>query len=57
MRYNELLVKYVGGDPRLAFYDEDYKQVGEEINVSQMNEEQIMAILDEKGFKKLEMRA
>jgi len=48
--YPALIVKYVGGDPRIEFYNKDQEKIAE-ISVSSMNVEQIHKVLQEKGLK------
>lgn len=48
-RYN-LPVEYVGGDPRLVFFDENETEV-KLVDVSQFDRKQIQMVLEAHGFK------
>jgi len=49
-QYDNLEVKYVGGDPRFVFYDADSHQVGDEEVVITKKKDELHDFLKQKGF-------
>ena len=49
-KYSGLTIDYVGGDPRIQFYDEAGEELDEAIDISKMDGEEIHVILMTRGI-------
>ncbi len=49
-KYPNLFVEYVGGDPRIQFFEKGGEPLGKEVDISRFESEAIHGILESKGI-------